>query len=91
MELTDSETLLKALRTTNTRRQSGVRPAAAGKAADFASSYVAAASKSRRPCRCGLCYKCRDNARWERIFKEKFADPEYYNRPLRRDSSLREL
>jgi hypothetical protein len=30
-----------------------------------------------------------DNARWERIFQEKFADPNYYAKPLRRDSSLK--
>ena len=31
-------------------------------------------------CKCGLCHQCLDNARWERIFAEKFADPEYYTR-----------
>lgn len=34
----------------------------------------------RRPCQCGRCRACVDNARWERIFAEKFADPTYYNR-----------
>jgi hypothetical protein len=29
-------------------------------------------------CRCGHCQCCVDNARWERIFAEKFADPTYY-------------
>lgn len=33
---------------------------------------------SRQDCRCGQCTACIDNARWERIFKEKFADPFYY-------------
>jgi hypothetical protein len=37
------------------------------------------ASPSRR-CVCGSCYTCRENARWERIFQEKFADPTYYDR-----------
>jgi hypothetical protein len=32
----------------------------------------------QRPCKCGTCARCRDNARWERIFQEKFADPTYY-------------
>ncbi len=32
----------------------------------------------RRRCRCGECGECRENARWERIFTEKFADPNYY-------------
>ncbi len=53
------------------------------------SSYVAPAAKSVRPqCRCGICPKCHDNERWERIFQEKFADPYYYARRVRRDSSL---
>ena len=34
-------------------------------------------AKSRR-CRCGICAACIENARWERIFQEKFADPDYY-------------
>ena len=35
------------------------------------------------------CRTCCDNARWERIFQEKFADPSYYsNRTTRNGSSL---
>jgi hypothetical protein len=34
-------------------------------------------------CRCGECFACRENARWERIFQEKFADPTYYTRDFR--------
>ena len=30
-------------------------------------------------CNCGSCPTCQDNARWERVFNEKFADPEYYH------------
>ena len=30
--------------------------------------------------RCGMCGWCADNARWERIFQTKFADPHYYKR-----------
>ena len=42
----------------------------------------------RRPrCHCGQCGQCLDNARWERIFAEKFADPEYYTRRRVRCSS----
>ena len=33
-------------------------------------------------CKCGLCHQCLDNARWERIFAEKFADPDYYSRSV---------
>jgi hypothetical protein len=31
-----------------------------------------------RRCKCGHCRVCLDNAKWERIFQEKFADPNYY-------------
>lgn len=34
-------------------------------------------TKSR--CKCGTCSSCIDNAKWERIFNEKFADPTYYS------------
>ena len=55
----------------------------------LAAPYVAPADRSRgRRCFCGLCPPCLDNDRWERIFHAKFEDPEYYVRPLRRDSSL---
>ncbi len=39
-------------------------------------------SGPRRHCQCGECRKCREDARWEQIFAEKFADPTYYARPL---------
>jgi hypothetical protein len=41
-----------------------------------------AARQSRRArmrCSCGHCRQCQDDARWNRIFAEKFADPTYYN------------
>jgi hypothetical protein len=41
----------------------------------------------RRRCRCGQCHQCLDNARWERIFAEKFADPDYYARRVTRIAS----
>ena len=42
---------------------------------------VRPANKNRKVrCTCGRCPQCLDNARWERIFAEKFADPEYYTR-----------
>jgi len=31
-------------------------------------------------CHCGQCPRCREEARWERIFNERFADPDYYKR-----------
>src|SRR5690349_4077371 len=45
--------------------------------------------EERPRCRCGQCPPCMDNAKWERIFNEKFADPLYYSeRPFARGSSL---
>ncbi len=42
-----------------------------------------------RRCHCGKCPTCMENARWERIFNEKFADPTYYTtRLVRFDSPL---
>jgi hypothetical protein len=38
-------------------------------------------------CRCKQCAACLDDARWERIFQEKFADPSYYGRNQHRTSS----
>jgi hypothetical protein len=35
--------------------------------------------KSRPRCLCRMCRTCQENARWERIFNEKFADPSYYS------------
>lgn len=32
----------------------------------------------RKQCECGTCRACRENARWDAIFNEKFADPAYY-------------
>jgi hypothetical protein len=48
--------------------------------------YQPPAYKTRR-CRCGLCPTCEDNARWERIFAEKFSDPTYYSGPVVRHES----
>jgi two-component system nitrate/nitrite response regulator NarL len=36
-------------------------------------------SKVQR-CKCGQCPSCMEEARWERIYQEKFADPGYYSR-----------
>ena len=42
----------------------------------------------KKQCRCGKCALCMDNARWERIFQEKFQDLGYYGRgPVIRGSS----
>jgi hypothetical protein len=53
-----------------------------------AEDRVRPARKDRRMrCRCGHCRQCLDNARWERIFAEKFADPDYYTRSVVRRAS----
>lgn len=40
-----------------------------------------------RRCPCGHCSLCEENARWERIYQEKFADVEYYSQHHSRDRS----
>ncbi|SPF47932.1 hypothetical protein SBA4_3810013 [Candidatus Sulfopaludibacter sp. SbA4] len=40
-----------------------------------------------RRCHCGQCASCVDNARWERVFQQKFADPDYYGPRMVRHSS----
>ena len=46
----------------------------------------------RRRCHCGVCRKCQENAHWERVFHEKFEDPDYYKgRPLPLTSPLSDL
>jgi hypothetical protein len=42
--------------------------------------------KTRRAagrCHCGECRNCQENARWERIFQEKFANSDYYHHDIR--------
>jgi len=42
--------------------------------------------KARRTpgrCTCGQCRTCQENARWERIFQEKFANADYYHHDIR--------
>ena len=44
-------------------------------------------SMGRQQCRCGTCKVCVSNARWERIYNEKFADAGYYGGLRFRNSS----
>jgi hypothetical protein len=54
----------------------------------LAGRTVTRGPKARR-CRCGVCSRCLEEARWERIFKERFADPDYYGaRPVHFGSSM---
>jgi excisionase family DNA binding protein len=41
----------------------------------------------KQQCLCGSCKPCQDAARWERVFQEKFADPDYYSRRVSRHGS----
>jgi hypothetical protein len=43
--------------------------------------------KSKTRCGCRNCAVCQDEARWERIFQEKFADKSYYQQNQARGAS----
>jgi hypothetical protein len=46
----------------------------------------ARATRARRAsgrCHCRQCRNCQENARWERIFQEKFASSDYYHQDIR--------
>ena len=80
MELSSLESIRALLRThlspTEERPRPGVPRA------------VRSSIKDRRVrCVCGHCPRCIDNAKWERIFAEKFADPNYYGELVIRASS----
>jgi hypothetical protein len=74
MELSDDETLETILRIWEADQK-------ARKHERNAAAYEAPSSKSfRRRCSCGACLECQENARWLRIYREKFEDREYYKR-----------
>jgi len=84
MELTDARTLSQLLdpgckrKPRVPRDQCALSPAAS-----------APVRRKVRRCHCGVCGECVENARWERVFQEKFADPDYYrDRQIRHSSSL---
>lgn len=53
-----------------------------------AQGYGGASKVLRRQyCECGSCKWCVENALWDRIFNEKFADPAYYSSVVVRHSS----
>jgi hypothetical protein len=54
------------------------RADSAGKA--FAKAVALPKRLRRQGCACGSCQICLENARWERIFNEKFADHSYYSK-----------
>jgi hypothetical protein len=90
MELSSHATISELISDTERSARVIRRPRMTLLRADSRADYRAPASKSRlRICRCGECRECAENARWDRIFNEKFADPEYYSREyIRYESPL---
>ncbi|HEX3745898.1 MAG TPA: hypothetical protein VHW09_18280 [Bryobacteraceae bacterium] len=85
MELADIREI-EQLKASATRRRRTTRPVMTKNSEP--ARYESARHKSRR-CGCGECATCKDNARWERIFAEKFADHNYYGSlAIRRESPL---
>jgi excisionase family DNA binding protein len=82
MELADPKSIEDLLWTEPEPRQVQPRPKKTASAAAACSSHG-----SDRRCRCGVCTPCKDAARWERIFQEKFADPDYYTRRIPQQGS----
>jgi uncharacterized protein with PIN domain len=85
MELADPNLLQDLLRLTRPSRKQMPKRAAAPPTASQPARVAETAEilrKQRRlqgtRCRCGRCGSCLENARWERIYREKFADPNYY-------------
>jgi hypothetical protein len=86
MELCDPRMLAALLAQAQAPPKRGARMTK--KSGSQSTVYEAPARKARgRACRCGLCSRCLENARWERIFREKFADPEYYSQNRQRHES----
>lgn len=80
MELTDSALLHTILEFNEPRQRRKASPRLPMLRADIRPVYTPPAAKSlgKRNCRCGVCGDCKENARWERVFQAKFADPNYY-------------
>jgi len=86
MELADARMIQELLATH--ARISSVRSVRRKHCAPPAGSIVSRGPRVKR-CRCGTCPRCMEEARWERIFNERFADPDYYkDRPAQFGSSL---
>jgi len=61
--------------------------ARSGAKSQFSGTPFDRSQEPKRRCQCGSCTPCREAARWERVFQEKFADPDYYARRIPRHSS----
>jgi hypothetical protein len=83
MELTEAK-ILEALFAEKPKRRVHLRDATQAEPRANSRPLI-----SRAHCKCGKCVQCVDNAKWDRMFNEKFADPDYYSpRPLAHESSL---
>jgi hypothetical protein len=84
MELADANQIASLLSEPLRHSAGHRRPA---KHAEREPVYIS--KQARRGCGCGRCRFCLENARWERIYRQKFADPDYYTRvPVRCESPL---
>ena len=80
MELSDAATVRSFLEMNHEVRRKRSSPRLPVLRHNTPAVYCAPAAKSngKRNCRCGQCGDCLENARWERVFQAKFADPDYY-------------
>ena len=78
MELASQDLIAMLLR--DAGRATPARPSRGGVRMDGSQPHERTAARWKPRCHCGQCRQCLDDARWERIFTEKFADPEYYTR-----------
>jgi hypothetical protein len=82
MQLGNSQTILDLLASLEKPERSSRDRAPAVSPVKPARGYKA--PRCTRGC---TCRTCSDNARWERIFQEKFADPSYYSNPTSHNGS----
>ena len=95
MELTSDRTVEELLASVgHTRGKRGVAdgPTAPSEAnrpykRRHSTSSPGVSPRQQRRCSCGTCAVCLDNAKWERVFNEKFADPNYYKASSTRSGS----
>ncbi len=80
MELASQDLIATLLQ--DAARARPAKPPRVGAQMDGSQTERRAAARRRSRCRCGLCRQCLDDARWNRIFAEKFADPDYYTSRL---------
>ena len=88
MELADPR-MIEELMATHARVSSARQPRSKRSIPPAAVGLLGAHGPRVKRCRCGACTRCIEEARWERIFNERFADPDYYKaRPTHFGSSL---